>query len=105
VLRSKQQTENTIYWDGGATKIAAWKEQHLSDAASTKSPADHDSLCEQNHFCNLLELRTLEVEALVEPPSSPPKSMAKKSTLGFLVHEKDVAPGFERRWQPVKPEN
>jgi len=95
VLRIEPRNENTIYWDGGKKKIMAWKAQHLPSgtSASTASPVDSDnnSLCQYNRICNVLGLRTLEMEEF-DGESSPPKSMARKPNLEFLVHEKDVNP-------------
>jgi hypothetical protein len=95
VLRSEPRTENTIYWDGGKKKIAAWKEHLSGDATlsskSMDSSADRDrgSLCEHNRICNVLGLRTLEMEDFEDQPS-PSKTTAKKTNLDFLVHERDV---------------
>ena len=98
VLRTVPRTENTIYWDGGKKKIAAWKEQHLPHATSSSksstsaSSADHGSLCEHNPICSVLELRTLEMEDFDEQrsSSSPSKQAVKKTNLDFLVHERNV---------------
>jgi hypothetical protein len=86
---TEPRTETTVYWDGGEKKIAAWKEQHLGDAGPASmaptTPEDHSSLCDRNRFCNVLALRTLEMEDLDDFPS-PSKSAAKKPTLDFLLH-------------------
>ena len=96
VLRTEPRTENTIYWDGGKNKIAAWKAQHLpNDVTSSSnfmtSSADHasGSLCEHNRICSVLGLHTLEMADFDDQPL-PSKPMAKKTNLDFLVHERDI---------------
>ena len=45
--RTAPRDEYTIYWDGGAKKIAAWKRQHLRVSPSGKERAV-DGLCSEN---------------------------------------------------------
>ena len=93
VLRTEPRTENTMYWDGGRKKIAAWEEQRLPNVTSKSMTlsADCGSLCKHNRICSVLGLRTLEMEEFDDQPS-PSKPTAKKTNLDFLVHEKDVDP-------------
>ena len=71
-------------------------EQHLPEATSeSTSSADASSLCEHNRICNALGLHTLEMADFDDPElenPSPSKSTAKKPSLDFLVHEKDIDP-------------
>ncbi|KIM43483.1 hypothetical protein M413DRAFT_381678 [Hebeloma cylindrosporum] len=78
------RNEGTIYWDGGAMKIAAWKEQHLTVGSDIRE----DGLCEDNWVCSALELSNLQMEDLDdegEPKS--PASRAEKSKLGYVLNE------------------
>ena len=75
----------------------AWKQQHLPDSTfdeSTVSSEDHSCLCEHNRICNVLQLRTLEMDDLEDQPPSPPKltSRSRKPNVDFLVHQRDKAP-------------
>ncbi len=86
--RASPRNENTIYWDGGPKKIAAWKEQHLP----TVLPVDltTDALCHENWICNALELSKLEPD---DPDSEEPTSasaapltVAEKSKIGYVLN-------------------
>ena len=86
ILRANPRNEDTIYWDGGVNKIAAWKEQHLPAVAPSVAM---DGLCQENWICNILQLTTLEMEDLtddnVELDSAPPT--ARKSKIGYLLND------------------
>ena len=86
--RASPRNENTIYWDGGPKKIAAWKEQHLP----TVLPVDlaTDALCHENWICNALELSKLEPDDPdnEEPTSASaaPLTKAEKSKIGYVLN-------------------
>jgi len=85
ILRANPRNEDTIYWDGGVNKIAAWKEQHLPAVAPSVAT---DGLCQENWICNILQLTTLEMEDPndnAEADSPPPT--ARKSKIGYLLND------------------
>ncbi|KAF8967103.1 kinase-like domain-containing protein [Flammula alnicola] len=79
------RNEDTIYWDGGAKKIAAWKKQHLAVPSGKGRAAD--GLCAENRFCTALGLSTLEMEDLDDEdgPYSP-STPADKAKIGYLLN-------------------
>lgn len=76
--------DDTIYWDGGAKKIAAWKEQHLFAVASD---AAGDGVCKENWICNALELSTLEMDSLDDEADSEPCTTLEKSKLDYVLNK------------------
>ena len=87
MLRTNPRSEGTIYWDGGAKKIAAWKEQHLP--AMDSSVVLVDGLCKENWICNVLQLSTLEMEDLDDDDAHEtglPPMMAEKSKINYLLN-------------------
>ena len=91
MFRTKQRSEDTLYWDGGAKKIMAWKKQHLLALPSDVARAA-DGLCKENWVCNILELGTLEMEDLneVDPDSDsdlPSSTTAEKSKICYVLNE------------------
>jgi len=80
------RNEGTIYWDGGAKKIAAWKQQHLQASPSGKEHAV-EGLCSENWICTALGLSTLEMEDLDnESGSCSPPTAAEKAKIGYLLN-------------------
>ncbi|KAF8805081.1 hypothetical protein BYT27DRAFT_7258664 [Phlegmacium glaucopus] len=78
--------EFTIYWDGGANKIATWKEQHLLALPSDAERAV-DGLCKENWVCSILELSMIEMEDLNDeagPGSS--STTAEKAKIGYVLN-------------------
>lgn len=95
LLRTAPHNECTIYWDGGAKKIAAWKQQHLQLEALPSSSGKEcalDGLCSENWICTTLELSTLEMEDLDDesgsrhsPPSPSPRKPAR-GRIDYIVN-------------------
>lgn len=84
--RTAPRDEGTIYWDGGAKKIAAWKQQHLLALPSHKERAV-EGLCSENWFCTALELSTLQMEDLDdESDSRSPPTAAEKAKIDYLLN-------------------
>jgi len=77
------RNDGTIYWDGGANKIAAWKEQHLPAVDSNVAA---DGLCKENWICSALELSTLEMDDL-DDDEAEPLTMAEKSKIDFVLNK------------------
>lgn len=71
-MNLRNDDSDTIYWDGGAKKIAAWKEQHLSAVASEVGADGH---CKDNWICVALDLLRMDVlDDESEPLTTPEKS-------------------------------
>jgi hypothetical protein len=89
--RTAPRDKYTIYWDGGAKKIEAWKEQHLRASPSGKERAA-EGLCSENWICTALGLSTLEMEDLGDEgdPCSPRTSSttadSEKGGIGYLLN-------------------
>ena len=86
--RTAPHDEGTIYWDGGAKKIAAWKQQHLRVQASPSGKERAvEGLCSENWICTALELSTLEMEDLDNEsgPCSPPTAQ-EKVKISYLLN-------------------
>ncbi|KAF8811205.1 hypothetical protein BYT27DRAFT_7277825 [Phlegmacium glaucopus] len=78
--------EFTIYWDGGANKIATWKEQHLLALPSDAGRAV-DGLCKENWVCSILELSMIEMEDLNDKAGPGlPSTMAEKAKIGYVLN-------------------
>jgi len=85
-LRTAPCNEGTIYWDGGAKKIAAWKQQHLEASPSGKERAI-EGLCSENWICTALGLSTLEMEDLNNKSGSrSPPTAVEKAKIGYLLN-------------------
>ena len=85
-LRTAPRDEGTIYWDGGAKKIAAWKQQHLEASPSGKEHAI-EGLCSENWICTALGLSTLEMEDFEsESGSRSPLTTVEKAKIDYLLN-------------------
>jgi hypothetical protein len=94
MFRANQQNEATIYWDGGANKIMAWKKQHILAVPSDVERAV-DGLCKENWVCNILELSSLEMDDLIDSDNSEAdlnlrsSRSAEKSKIGYVLNDSD----------------
>ena len=92
ILRSHVPKTPILYWDGRQKKIAACKEQHLGDGASTRTqtPAAFVTTIDSATYWDCI----LEVEDLENLPS-PSKSTARKPILDLFASQKNFEFQFE----------